>query len=138
MLDYLPYIDNEAQIPDAQTALIAIASRRQTGTGSARGALQDKLVLRRAAAAEALVRGAGADAPAVRKLLKDADKKVRLYVAVALVTGHDKESVPALIDLLRTSRKTSLWRHKSPVSAGRRQVSGAGDVRQRGGTQKGP
>ena len=63
-------------------------------------AIQDKSALRRVAAGEALARRGKGLRPAVRKLLKDADNTVRLRIAVALVTACDKESVPALIDLI--------------------------------------
>ena len=37
---------------------------------------------------------------AVRQLLTDPDRAVRLHVAVALIYARDKDAVPVLIDLL--------------------------------------
>src|SRR6185437_8216603 len=64
-------------------------------------ALEDKVGVRRAAAAVALCKGNAADElPAVRKLLRDADITVRLKIAVALAERGEKNAVPVLIALL--------------------------------------
>jgi hypothetical protein len=62
-------------------------------------ALTDGLPLRRAVAAEVLaVVGDASHRAAVRKLLSDRDRSVRLHVAVALTYVRDKAAVPVLID----------------------------------------
>src|SRR6185437_15901534 len=64
-------------------------------------ALEDKVGVRRAAAAVALCKGNAADElPAVRKLLRDADATVRLRIAVALAERGEKNAMPVLIALL--------------------------------------
>jgi hypothetical protein len=73
-------------------------------------ALSDGSAVKRAAAAEALVRAkADAELPAVRALLKDADAAVRLRTAMALVQRREKEVVPVLIDLFGELNPDQLW-----------------------------
>jgi hypothetical protein len=68
-------------------------------------ALTDKLPLRRAVAAEVLAHvGDARQRVLVRKLLTDAERAVRLHVAVALTYARDHEAVPALIDAVADSR----------------------------------
>src|SRR5260370_1916469 len=64
-------------------------------------ALADKLPLKRATAAVALVKAGGADERTkARQLLKDGEDEVRFRVGMALAVAKDKEAVPVLIDLL--------------------------------------
>src|SRR5262249_54515209 len=62
-------------------------------------ALADPAPLQRQIAGEALA-NAGVIVPEVRRLLDDADPRVRLAVALALVRHKEKQAVPVLIDLL--------------------------------------
>ena len=80
-------------------ALTVLGSRDGKADPALVTALADKLPLRRAVAAEALAGAAPARA-AVRKLLTDPVRAVRLHVAVALAYAGDKEAVPVLIDLV--------------------------------------
>jgi HEAT repeat protein len=101
VLAYLPHADSDTSTTEALAALAALALRDGKPEPALVQALDDKMPVRRAAAAEALARsGAPAIRPTVRKLLKDADASVRFRVALALVTGQDREAVPALIDVL--------------------------------------
>ncbi len=73
-------------------------------------ALEDKVSVRRAAAAVALCRGkAEEELPAVRKLLSDADTTVRLQTAAALAHRGDKSAVPVLIALLADLPLDQVW-----------------------------
>jgi HEAT repeat protein len=101
LLAYMPHIENEAQAEEVQSALTGLALRDSKPEPVLLAALEDKQALRRAFAGEALARGAGLEVrPAVRKLFRDADSMVRLRAGLALVSAHDREAVPLLIDLL--------------------------------------
>jgi HEAT repeat protein len=105
LLAYLPGAPGEAVAEAVGTALAAVAVTDGKADPAAVKALEDKLAVKRAAAAVALCRGGAKDElPAVRKLLKDAEASVRLKVAVALALARDKEAVPVLIELLADLR----------------------------------
>jgi HEAT repeat protein len=75
-----------------------------------RGMLGDKLPIKRAAAAEALVRAkVKSDLPEVRKLLKDPEPTVRLRVGLALVANQEKEALPVLVALLNDLPPEQMW-----------------------------
>jgi HEAT repeat protein len=101
LLDYLPGAAGEGVAEEVDNALAAVALADGKPDPAVLKALEDKLPVRRAAAAVALCRaGAKGQLAAVRKLLKDPENGVRLRVALALVMAREKEAVPALIDLL--------------------------------------
>ncbi len=99
LLAYLPSADDEVIASEVQAALAAVAFRDGKPDPVLLKALQDKVGVRRAAAAEALCQIA-LERPRVRTMLKDADPAVRLKVALALANVQDKEAVPTLIALL--------------------------------------
>jgi HEAT repeat protein len=100
LLDFLPFA-SETMTAEVQEALTALALRDGKVEPALVRALDDKLAVRRAAAAEALSRAGGLEIrPTLRKLLKDADLTVRLRVALTLATAQEKEAVAVLIDLL--------------------------------------
>ena len=74
-------------------------------------ALDDKIGVRRGAAAVALCkRGAGDNLPAVKKLFKDPDADVRLRTAMTVLTvARDKDAVPVLISLLPDLPADRVW-----------------------------
>src|SRR5438477_363242 len=73
--------------------------------------LHDKRPAVRAAAAEAIVRaGKDRERQTARRLLKDADGRVRAVVAVALVERKDREAVGPLIESLADSPPELAWR----------------------------
>jgi HEAT repeat protein len=101
LLAYLPSADSD----EAETAAVDLLPEMGVRDGKADpplvAALSDRVAARRAAAAEALCRGAAAaELAAVRKLLHDPDPDVRLRSALALAGAREKDAVPALIDLL--------------------------------------
>jgi hypothetical protein len=101
VLAYLPFAEDETLAAEAQAALTALALPGGKPEPALVRALADGSVLVRAAAAEALVKGAAAECrPSVRKLLADGDPSVRLRVAVALAAVQERAAVPVLIDLL--------------------------------------
>jgi HEAT repeat protein len=101
LLAFLPFADEDTVFDEVRAALAAVAVRGGKADPALVKALEDRLPLRRAVAAEALALGGAADQrPAVRKLLQDPDASVRLRVALALGASHEREAVPVLIDLL--------------------------------------
>jgi hypothetical protein len=101
LLAYLPYAPGEDVGHEVLTALAEVAKVDGMLDPVFRGSLKDPLAARRAAAAELLCRvGTAADVAAVRPLLGDAERPVRLRAALALVRRHEKAAVPVLIDLL--------------------------------------
>jgi HEAT repeat protein len=95
------------EITKALTSLVRAGGKADVAVIAA---LSDALAVRRIAAAEALA--AAGDArhfAAVRKLLKDAESAVRLRVALALVTGQDRASVPPLIAMLGEMPRGDVW-----------------------------
>jgi HEAT repeat protein len=101
ILAFLPSAEDDVIAGELRTALIALAMTDGKVDPAVARALEDKLPVRRAAAAEALAFGGGAaQRDAVRKLLKDNDPSVKLRTAIALTSAQDKATVPELIALL--------------------------------------
>ena len=104
LLRYLPFADDENVLAEVQGALNVLAYHDGKADPLLLAALADKRPQLRAAAAEALAHAApDKDLAAVRKLLKDADARVRLQAALALVNRRDREAVPVLIALVGES-----------------------------------
>jgi HEAT repeat protein len=111
LLAYLPYADNEASTKQLRDMLSALALHEAGAVPVLVKALDDKIGVRRGAAAVALCRrGAGVNLPAVKKLFKDSDLEVRLTTALGVLTAaRDKDAVPALIDLLARLPADRVW-----------------------------
>ncbi|HTU91670.1 MAG TPA: HEAT repeat domain-containing protein [Gemmataceae bacterium] len=101
LLAYTPYADEETSLPEVQLALNAVALLRGKPEEAVVRALSDSQAARRAAAAEALCLGGDrTHLPAIRKLLADSNRSVRMKVALALAGIGQRDAVPALIDVL--------------------------------------
>src|SRR4051794_27041762 len=101
LLAYLPFADDARVAEQVGRALSAVAYPGGRADPALLRALEDKVPVRRAVAAEALCQADRPDqAPAVRKLLRDATPSVRLRAALALARQQDAEAVPVLIELL--------------------------------------
>jgi HEAT repeat protein len=110
LLGFLPFADDEPTFEEIRGALAAIAVRDGKPDPVLVKALDDKLPLRRAVAAEALATGGGADERTLaRRLLKDSDSGVRLRVALALTAAREREAVTPLIDLLAVLPPEQGW-----------------------------
>jgi HEAT repeat protein len=108
ILAYLPFAE-EDNLADVHTAMARVAQRDGKPDPAMVRALEDKLSFVRAAAGEALALGGGPDAlPAVRKLLEDDDKTVRLRVGMALAP-RDARAVPVLIAMIPESPAEQAW-----------------------------
>jgi HEAT repeat protein len=114
LLAYLPFAADDAVVDDIAKALGALAIREGKSEPALVQALADTSAVKRGVVGEALAWGGAKDQlPAVRKLLKDTDARVRLRVALALVHHKQKdaakEAVPTLIDALGELSPEQLW-----------------------------
>jgi HEAT repeat protein len=101
LLAYLPYAGDDSIIDELRDALPSVAIHDGKPDKALIDSLEDKSVLRRAAAAEALARSGPEDMRAqLKKLLGDKETTVRLWTAMGFLQRHDPDAVPALIDLL--------------------------------------
>jgi hypothetical protein len=109
LLAFGPLVVQPTVLEEVQAALAAVAMKDGQHHAIV-AALEDKLALKRAMAAVALVRAGGADERTrARVLLKDSDDEVRYRVGMALTIAGDKEAVPVLIDLLLELPEEQAW-----------------------------
>jgi HEAT repeat protein len=111
LLAYLPYADSADSGEQLRDLLSNLAVHDARAVPVLLKALDEKIPVRRSAAAVALVRRGGADnLAAVKKLFKDADPDVRFRTAMAVLTAaRDKDSVPVLIALLAELPQDKVW-----------------------------
>jgi hypothetical protein len=110
LLAFGPLVVQPTVLEEVQAALAAVAMKDGRPHRAIVAALEDKLALKRATAAVALVRAGGADERTrARVLLKDSEDEVRYRVGMALTTAKDKEAVPVLIDLLLKLPEEQTW-----------------------------
>jgi HEAT repeat protein len=110
LLFYLPYADNEAVAEEVLNALFQVSRKGRTLDSAVMAALADPLPARRGAAAYVVGRsGDGEQRAPVRRLLADADPKVRFLAAYGLAAGKDKEAVPVLIALVNEGPDALAW-----------------------------
>jgi len=139
LLGYLPYADNDASEQQLRDLLSSLAVHDAKAVPALVKALDDKIGVRRSAAAVALCkRGAGENLPAVKNLFKDADTDVRLRTALAVLTlARDKDAVPVLIGLLADLPADRVWEAEEMLTflAGDKgpsvSVAGDADVRKK-------
>ncbi len=101
LLKFAPFAESPAVLDAVRDTLTAVAVRDGKPEVALVEALDSKLPVCRGLAADALVRADQAGpVPAVRKLLDDSDRQVRLRVGMAFVDRKDKSAIPGLIDLV--------------------------------------
>ena len=111
LLGYIPFAPDQAVVDELCSAVSDVAMKNGRPEAAVVKSLTDPQTFQRIAAAEALVRGKAKEHfPAVRKLLKDSDDRVRLHVGLALVAVKEKEALPVLVDLLGSPRVHDLWK----------------------------
>src|SRR5579883_452033 len=110
LIAYIPCAESETIAAQIIDVLAHVGCSSGKGDPALVRALEDKASARRAAAAVALCKGkADEELHAVRKLLADADRTVRLQTAVALAHRGDKSAVPVLIALLPDLPFDQVW-----------------------------
>jgi hypothetical protein len=117
LLGFLPFAPDLAVADEICKSLGSVAASGGKVEPAILQALNDKLPLKRGAAAEALVRAELAKQlpepdkhlAEVRKLLKDADPTVRLRAGLSLVSRKEKEALPVLVELLNHLPPEQLW-----------------------------
>lgn len=118
LLDYLPSSTESLVVEEIHTALAAVGIQQGKVDEELRKALDDRQAVRRAAAADAIIRaGTAADRKALAKLLKDTDPRVRTIVAVALVETKDREAIAPMIELLTEAPPELFWKIESLLFA---------------------
>jgi HEAT repeat protein len=100
LLGYLPSADDEATEDALLRALATVGVKDGVPDAVLPRALTDAEPLRRAAAARVLGRAVPGQREAVRKLLADADSRVRFEAAAALIRANDRSAVPVLLALV--------------------------------------
>ena len=104
LIAYLPDLAAPEVEEEIANALTTLGMRNNQADPALVRALEDPLPVRRAIAGEVLAGASdGRNLQKVRRLLSDPDRAVRMHVGVALVYARDKETVPALIDLVADS-----------------------------------
>jgi len=112
LLNYLPFAADRYVTDEICKSLAAVGVDKGKPDPLLSKALSDRLPIKRAAAAEALIRGnAQGELPAVRKLLSDSDASVRLRVVLNLVRSKEqrKDDLPSLIDTFAHLSPEELW-----------------------------
>ena len=113
LLNYLPLADDEMIAEEVRTTLAAVALLDGKPEPVFLKALASADALKRGAAAEALARGGNKELRVQMRdfLRKESDADARLYVALALVgVAKDREAVPDLIGLLGELPHEKAWR----------------------------
>jgi HEAT repeat protein len=100
LLDYLPWADDESVEEAVLEALVRVGLKNGKPDAILLKAIDDKHVLRRAAAAHVVGQASADLSKPAAKLLNDADARVRYRAAAALVRSANKAAVPALIKLI--------------------------------------
>jgi len=111
LLAYLPSAADAAFEEEIAQCLADLALIDGKPDPAVVAAARDGEPVRRLAAAGVLARASGAEYRATaRKLLRDADARVRFAAARALLAVHDKAAVPTLIAILEDGPVALLWR----------------------------
>ncbi|MCI0640079.1 MAG: PQQ-binding-like beta-propeller repeat protein [Gemmataceae bacterium] len=110
LMAYLPYAADLTVTDDLCQALGSLAYKGKEVEPVLVKSLEDKLPIKRGAAAEALARAKVQELlPVVKELLKDPEPSVRLRVGLALVPYKEKEVLPVLIEALGHLNPEQLW-----------------------------
>lgn len=103
LLAYVAFADDDSVVEELRRTLAMGAHRDARARTALAAALSDRVLQRRAVAAEALAAEATRwpdYLPALRKLLRDPEPAVRFRTALALAPLAERATVPTLIDLL--------------------------------------
>ena len=110
LLDYLPAADDEPTEEAILRALAVSGVKDGAPDPALQRSLTDKEPLRRAAAARILGRMVPGQREAVRRLLTDADARVRFEAASTLLRAGDRSAVPVLAALVSNGGQPLCWK----------------------------
>lgn len=108
LLAYVPFADSDQLVEAVQLALPDLVVREGKVDPAFVKALEDPILSRRIAAAEALARNS-VQADDVKKLFKDKEIEVRLKTALALARSGNKDAVPALFQFVSEAPDEIAW-----------------------------
>jgi hypothetical protein len=101
LFEFLPFAEDEGTEEAVLAALADLGVRDGKPDSAIVSAADDRLPVRRMAAAAVLARSALAEQRlAARKFLEDAEPRVQIYAARALLMAQDKAAVPRLLALI--------------------------------------
>jgi hypothetical protein len=110
LLNYFPMADDEVVEDELLNTLTVVGARDGKADPALLAALYDKKAMRRGAAVWVLGRLPANQRPAeVRKVLADADARVRLRAAQGLIAGKERDAIPTLVALLADSPLPIAW-----------------------------
>lgn len=110
LLNYLPFADDEQLEEELLDTLAVVAQDGGTPDDDIVAALKDRRPACRAAAARVVGKAANGERRGdVKKLLDDAEPRVRLRAAQGLVDGKEKDAIPTLVGLLHGTPLSVAW-----------------------------
>jgi HEAT repeat protein len=109
LLEYLPSACYEPVEEEIAGLLASLGISEGRPHQALVAAAQDKLAVRRLAAAAVLARAGAMHRPAAHKLLGDPEPRVRLFASQSLLAVQDKSAVPTLIALLGDGPAALVW-----------------------------
>ncbi|HKB40682.1 MAG TPA: hypothetical protein VKD72_29925 [Gemmataceae bacterium] len=109
LLDFAPAAGHVEVLDVMREVLPRLATRDGKPDPALNAALTDREGLRRALAAEALIRAKGLEGKEARKFLEDSSQQVQLRAALALADQGDREAVPVLISVLPSVTLQLAW-----------------------------
>lgn len=110
ILNFLPFADDETLEDELRNTLSSVGVRDGKADDQVLAAINDKIPMRRAAAAMVLGQSTDPQQQAiVKRLLTDPDARVRFRAAQGLLSAKEKDSVPVLIALLTDAPIAISW-----------------------------
>src|SRR5262249_25309462 len=109
LLACLPWVEDESGVEAIFGALNKVAVKDASATEPILAAADDKLAIRRAAAAHALGHCTKEQRKLATKMLGDTDAQVRFHAAASLLRSREPDSVPALAAVLTDGPLALAW-----------------------------
>ncbi len=114
LLAYLPSATDTGVIDELCSAITAVALRDDALDSRVVKCLNDPSPIKRSVAAQVLLRLKSKEhLPFIRKMLHDAEPRVRLRVGMELIAAREKEALPVLAELLGVLDLDQLWQVKA-------------------------
>ncbi len=110
LLNFLPFVDHDTLEDEILASLKVVGINDGKAEPALVGALQDKLTVKRSAAARVLGQAPHTEQrAAVKPLLQDPEAKVRFRAAQGLLAGKEKVAIPVLAALLSEAPVPLAW-----------------------------